>query len=113
LVPSRSNSSFQFRDPQVFGFHPVERRNLSAEHVVPSSKRAGLFDAENIDGPLHQANERSISPGVSTKIAGRLLGERTAAFAKPNPLPGVQDDFSQVLDRIGIGLNLSIRNPFG
>jgi predicted enzyme related to lactoylglutathione lyase len=78
----------------VLGVDAVDRGERAAEDVVKATELARPLDREEVDGLLHDTDERVIAPCIAADRAGLFLREIAALVAEPNP-------FLDVLDRRG------------
>ena len=67
--------------PQLLRANAVHRRNLAAKHVVMTSERTGLFDIQNIDRTLDDADGSLVTRRVGANAARRFLGQAAALRA--------------------------------
>ena len=65
-------------DRQILGTDPVERRQGSAEHVIPAAKGAGALERPEIGQILDDADRGTVAPRVAADGA-RLDGVEIAA----------------------------------
>jgi hypothetical protein len=97
-------------DAEIFRLDAIQGRDFAAQDVVFSTECARFFDAYYIDGPLNDANERSVASRIGTDVAWGVFGQGAADLAEFDALTGIQNGLSELLNGARFGLDQVQRN---
>ena len=78
-----------------------------------ASETAGLFDADNINGPLDETDNRVVAPGIGADCAWDLLSEGAAIGAEANALANFRNGLRKLPDHGWITLHQMEGDPLG
>jgi hypothetical protein len=87
---------FQLRNSQIIRFNAIEWGDFSAKDVIFTTKRAGFFNAQDVNGLFDHAHHGPIAPRIGTNIAGRCLSQRAAICAELNSFARANDGIGQL-----------------
>lgn len=78
-------------DAQVLGADPIEGAEASAEDVITATEGLGLFDTQDVEGTLDNAEDPIGPGGLGAEATGLDLREGTAMAAEPDTVAGLED----------------------